>query len=428
MKNNYSKGVLFLSEIILCFLLVLMSIIEVIQLDSKVTYDNTVSQSLESKNDKSVDSKQESTTSKSDKRYDKDINDDSVEAYISELLTNMTLNEKVAQMFIITPEALVENQASQVTEAGNVTKNALKKYPVGGLIYFSGNFKSEKQTKKMLKDVQELSEIPLFLGVDEEGGEVARIANSGLFDTEEIPPMGDLKSSEEAYFVGKIIGSELDEIGFNLDFAPIADVNSNPDNPVIGKRAFSTDAKTAAKYVAECVTGFKESGILCTLKHFPGHGDTKEDSHTSIASINKSLQELEREEYVPFIKGIEAGADLVMVGHISITQINETPATMSEAIVNGILRGELEYDGLVITDAMNMGAITSLYSSGEAAVNAINAGCDLLLMPENFVEAYKAVISAVKNEKISEERIDQSVNRVLRKKIESGIIEFENVR
>ena len=242
-----------------------------------------------------------------------------------------------------------------------------------------------------------------------------------------IPSMesvGDTEDISQAYRVGNTIGSEISQLGFNLDFAPVADVNSNPNNTVIGSRAFGTDPEKVAEMVAACVKGFRDSGMVCTLKHFPGHGDTEEDSHYGEAKSWKTLDELRTCELRPFQAGIEAGASMIMVGHITLPNVTEEiPATLSHDIVTGILREEMKYNGIIITDSMAMSAIANLYSSDEAAVKAIQVGCDMILMPYQLESAINGIETAVNSGDITEKRIEESVLRILKVKLEAGIIE-----
>ena len=206
-----------------------------------------------------------------------------------QILDDMTLEERIYQMFIVTQEQLTG--VSNVTRSGETSRIAIEKYPVGGIIYFGNNLVSREQCIAMIKNIQSYSEIDLFIAVDEEGGKVARLGNKSEMGTTAFEPMGIIGSTgdtSKAYEVGYTIGTEISEFGFNLDFAPVADVYSNPENTVIGDRAFSTDPQEAAELVSACVQGFCDSGILCTLKHFPGHGDTIADSHYGEAQITKS--------------------------------------------------------------------------------------------------------------------------------------------
>lgn len=237
--------------------------------------------------------------------------------------------------------------------------------------------------------------------------------------------MGEIGNTADAYDVGKTIGTEIAALGFNLDYAPVADVFSNPANTVIGDRAFSTDAEEAADLVANCVKGFRDAGMLCTIKHFPGHGNTATDSHYGTASTDKTLDELRMEEFIPFEAGIAAGADLVMVGHITTPNATTDglPASLSEEMVTDVLRGELGFDGLIVTDALDMLAITDSFSPAEAAVKALEAGNDLLLRPENLTEAVQGIQQAVEDGTLTEQRIDKSVRRILNSKMAHSILD-----
>ncbi|MDE6828880.1 MAG: beta-N-acetylhexosaminidase, partial [Lachnospiraceae bacterium] len=209
------------------------------------------------------------------------------------------------------------------------------------------------------------------------------------------------------------------ELGFNVDFAPVADVASNPDNQVIGSRSFGSDAGLVSQMVAREVQGMQEQGVSASLKHFPGHGDTSEDSHAEMAVSKKTADELRNMEFLPFKAGIEAGVDMVMIGHISVPAItgSDIPASLSEQIITGCLREELGYQGIVVTDSMSMGAIVNTYTSADAAVRALQAGCDMLLMPQDFQAARQAVLDAVKDSVLSEERLDESLRRIFRVKL-----------
>lgn len=223
--------------------------------------------------------------------------------------------------------------------------------------------------------------------------------------------------------MGQIIGGYLKTYGLNLDFAPVADVNTNPANTVIGNRAFSSDPAVAAQMVASAVQGFHDAGILCTLKHFPGHGDTAEDSHYGTASSTKTWAEMRETELKPFAAGIAAGADVVMTAHITTPNATQDglPASLSYTMLTERLRGELGFTGVICTDSLSMQAIRDHYSAAEAAVTALNAGADLLLMPPDLPEAFDGVLEAVQNGTISEERLNESVRRILMLKQKAGL-------
>ena len=364
---------------------------------------------------------EEETTQEEDETESELSEEQKTEELIEEYLSNMPLEDKVSQLFFVQPEALTG--VDTAVQASDMTKEALQEYAVGGIVMFSKNIQDRDQICAMLANLQAYSKYPLFLGVDEEGGSlVARVANSGTISVPTFPNMmeiGNTGNPEEAYEVGRTIGTYLKDLGFNLDFAPIADVLVNPENQVIGERAFGSDAELVAKMVKRVVEGLQEQEVSAVLKHFPGHGGTEADSHEGTAILNRTLEELRSEEFLPFQSGIEAGADMIMVGHISVPEVtgDDTPATLSEIVITDLLRNELGFDGIIITDSMSMGAIVDYYGPGEAAVQVIRAGGDMILMPQDFVEARQAVLEAVYQQEITEERINESLRRIYRIKL-----------
>lgn len=343
-------------------------------------------------------------------------------------IKKMSLEEKIGQMFMVTPEALVgtcekaelngEASENAVTAFGSELKEAMEKYRPGGVIMFYQNLTSPEQIKEFNSQLQSHSDIPLFIGIDEEGGRVARIGNNENFPEQNVGAMADIGasgSSINAYEVGKTIGAYLKGYGFNLDFAPDADVNSNPDNTVIGDRSFGSDPELVADMVTAAQNGFLVSGTFSCVKHYPGHGDTSADTHDGFVSVSKTWDQLLETELIPFKAAIENGTQFIMASHITCPEItgDEYPATLSYTLLTEKLRGELGYDGIIITDGMNMGAITDNYSSSEAAVLAAAAGVDIILMPYDLDAAYNGLLEKVQKGVISEERIDQSVRRIL---------------
>ena len=349
----------------------------------------------------------------------------SVQQQIDGYLEEMTLEEKVAQLFIIQPEAILD--VGTAVAAGDATREAIDKYPVGGFIYFGENLQSKEQTREMLHNVQaystERTGFPAFLSVDEEGGTVARVAGTGNFDVPDIGDMADIGAAgdvDAAKQVGEDIGSYLAELGFNLDFAPVADVLSNPENTVVRKRSFGSDPELVSDMAIAVSDGLEEKGLLSAYKHFPGHGATSADTHKGYAYTDKTLEELEACELIPFQRCIADGAKIIMAAHISVPNVtgDDTPTSLSKTMVTDILREKMGYTGLVVTDAMNMGAITEEYTSAEAAVKALQAGVDVVLMPENYQQAYQGVLDAVADGTLTEERIDESVTRILTVKLD----------
>lgn len=347
--------------------------------------------------------------------------EDAVSELVDKIMAEMSLHDKVCQMMFVTPEGLTGTD--DVMVAGDATKQALQAYPVGGIIYFANNFANVDQTRDMISNTQSYSKIGLFIATDEEGGRVNRIMDT--LGTTYIGPMYDYKDDgpDAAFENAKTIASDMSALGFNLDFAPVADVWSNPDNTVIGDRAYSDDYAQAAELVGSAVKGFQDGGVICTLKHFPGHGDTAEDSHYSSAYVNRTKAQIMADEMQPFRTGIDAGAELVMVGHLIVPDIDELPSTLSYKIATEMLRGDLEFDGVAITDSMEMESIADNYGVADSAVMAVQAGMDMLLQPADLAVAVNAIVTAVQNGDITEPRIDESVRRILTLKAERGLLE-----
>lgn len=343
------------------------------------------------------------------------------------LLESMSLREKVGQLFIVRPESLTGGEAEK-TAVTEELRTALEQYPVGGFALFGENITDPEQVAAFNAALTDACGIAPFLSVDEEGGRVARIGNNGAFDVpryESAAAVGSSGDRRDALLMGDAIGAYLAEYGFNMDFAPVADVNTNPNNPVIGTRAFSSDPETAAEMADAMAMGLRQNGITPVFKHFPGHGDTAEDSHAGLAVTYKTMEEMAVCEWLPFL---EAGSmDCIMAAHVAAPEITGgmTPATMSYRMVTEILKGELGFSGLVITDSLEMGAVTEQYTPSEAALAALNAGCDILLMPADLTEAFEAVVSAVESGEYPAERLDRTVLKILRFKLDSGILTVE---
>lgn len=350
-------------------------------------------------------------------------NEDVLEEIVQTYIETMTLEEKVAGLFIITPEALTKSD--KVIKAGDGTKEALEKYPVGGLIYFAQNIQSADQVKEMLGNTVSFSKYPLFLCVDEEVGDVNRLRKTlkldGIDSAKKIAETGDANQAYEAY---KTIGDYLLEYGFNVDLAPVADLNVEGVTSVIGDRSFGTDTALVSSMVESSIRGLGDAGVVSCLKHFPGQGAADADTHKGMATSDRTYEEFKENELEIFSKGIEAGADMIMVGHFiapALTGDESTPCSLSKDVMTDLLRGEYQYDGIIITDALAMSAVADYYGSGEAAIKALKAGADVLLMPENFEEAYTAVVEAVQDGTISEQRINDSLARVYKIKYRSTV-------
>ncbi len=347
-------------------------------------------------------------------------------------MENMTVEEKAGQLFIVNLE-LLDQKNGNYYEWRRFTKRmkkSLDKYHIGGVILFSRNIAGRKQTEKLVTRLQENSSIPLFISVDEEGGDVARIANNKKMGTtvfQTMEEIGRTKDASYVYNMGETIGSEISSLGFNVDFAPVADVKTSELNLEIGTRSFGGEPDKVAEFTSAFVKGIQKQNVSATLKHFPGQGSSSGDTHIESVNIDSSIASLRKNDFVPFEAGIAAGADFVMVSHISVSKVTETaqPASMSNLVMDTILRDELGFQGVIITDAMDMASITDNYTSAEAAYGAVSGGADIVLMPLDLEMAYNEIINRINNGSISKERLDASVLRILTVKFMRGIMSVE---
>lgn len=342
---------------------------------------------------------------------------------VSRAVASLTLEQKVAQMFMPTPEALTG--VGQVTAAGETTRKAFASIPVGGLCYFSQNLIDPSQTKQMLASSDAISRdavgLPLLMAVDEEGGTVSRIGGNDGFDVDNVGDMrdiGDAGDPQRAHDVCEGIAGYLSPLGFNLDLAPDADIVSGTSQ-TMARRSFGTSADVVAPMVGQAVRGFLDGGIMCCAKHFPGIGGAEGDSETEAIQTTRTLDQMRGEELLPFEEAIRQGVPMVMVGHLSCPAVtgDSTPASLSKAIVTDLLRDELGFDDIIITDSLQMGAVSGLYSASELGVAAIQAGVDMLLMTPSLGESYQGVLDAVSAGTLDEARIDESVTRIVRAKL-----------
>lgn len=354
---------------------------------------------------------------------------DWLEEMVESAIAPMPLEDRVAGLFIVRPEDITGVET--VITAGEGTQEALNKYAVGGLVYFSQNIKDKEQLKEMLSKTASMSRYPIFLAVDEEGGAVRRVGGSGI-EVADVGDMADIGAggdSMAAYNAGAEIASYLSELGFNLDFAPVADIVADASASSMGKRSFGGDPAAVGAMVGAAVAGIENIGISACLKHFPGIGAVTEDTHEGMAKLEKTVDDLRASEFIPFKEGIDAGVHCIMVSHVSAPNIvgSDTPCSLSEEVITNLLRGELGYNGIVITDAMNMAAITEYYGADEAAVMALKAGADMILMPEDFEMAYEGVLAAVQEGVITEDRIYESLKRIYRVKYRDRLDQDGNV-
>ena len=345
---------------------------------------------------------------------------------------SLSLRQKVGQLFIVRPESLepairydsdAELPPYRLQAVSGGMRQRAERYPVGGVLLYGHNIADPEQLLRFGAELRALPGAPL-LCIDEEGGRVSRIARNPAFDVPRYDSAAALAAGgapQAAYDAAFAIGSYLKRYGLDIDFAPVADVNTNPRNIIIGDRAFSDDPAVAAPMVAAYVRGMRDAGIASCLKHFPGHGDTLADTHLGYAFTRKNWEEIDACEMVTFRAGIAAGAPLVMAAHIAAPAVtgSDIPSTLAPGILTGKLRGELGFDGIIITDALEMGAITARYGSGEAAVRALEAGADWLLCPLDYCAAFDAVVEAVGTGRLSEGRLEESLGRI-RKLRDSG--------
>ncbi|CAI3625489.1 putative glycosyl hydrolase [Clostridium neonatale] len=361
-----------------------------------------------------------------DNKKEKELSEEEIlNKKVKDMMTDMTLEQKIGQLFIVNLED-VNNGLATTVFTEDIKKN-INKYNVGGIILFQNNIKDREQLKLLTNNIQNNSNIPLFISVDEEGGIVSRLSDIPSMKVTKFENMADIGEKEDynrAYIVGDTIGKEINELDFNLDFAPVADVITNPNNTEIGRRSFGSDPEIVANMVKEVVKGLQENNVSATLKHFPGHGGSEENSHNEFSYTPQTLEGMRKTEFLPFISGIEEDVDFIMISHISAPNVtgDNTPSSLSKTIITDLLRKELGYENIVTTDALNMKAISNYYSPKDAAIKAINAGADVLLMTPDFKNVYDHVLESVQNGTISEERINESVERILKVKIKRNIV------
>lgn len=341
---------------------------------------------------------------------------------VGRAIASLSLEQRVCQLFVVRPEDIVD--VGTVVAAGEATREALRRRPVGGICYFGRNLEDPDQVRRMLANVESFSEeavgLPILRAVDEEGGTVARVASNPAFGVANVGDMRSVGAGGDADAAGaaaETVAAYLADLGFNLDFAPVADVA--PAGSVMGRRSFGDDPDLVASMVAAQVRGFASRGVGCCAKHFPGIGYASGDSEVEPISLDGTVDDLAARELVPFAAAVAAGVPMVMVGHLSCAGVTGTdePASLSSAVVGDLLRGRLGFSGVAITDSLGMGAVTATRSPAEAAVAALEAGQDLILMPADFESALQGVLDAVSSGRIGEGRIEESLRRVVALKL-----------
>ena len=356
-----------------------------------------------------------------------DLDEATLRGMAEDITKEMSLKDKIGQLFIVSLYSLDEGETKNQQKITKKMKDTIKKYSIGGVILFSKNMKDASQTKDLIGALQDASDIPMFVTVDEEGGSIARVSSNEKMGVDSYPSareIGETYDEDQIKEMGKNQSKQLKKLGFNMNLAPVADVLTNESNTEIGDRSFGSDADKVSDIVSLLVKSMQKQQLSAVLKHFPGSGDTWGDTHRGSAEAEQTIQQLRKTDFTPFKAGIDADVDAVMVSHLMLSNVTEErePSTLSKRVVSDILRDELEYEGIAMTDAMNMKAITDNYSAGEAAVKALQAGIDVILMPDDLSKAYQAVQKAVKDGNIKESRIDDSVERIIYTKLKRGVI------
>ncbi len=365
-----------------------------------------------------------SCNSKEEKENEKEseyIPVDEIDKKVYETMKNMTLDEKIGQLIIV-------SYAS--SKMDNNLMKALTEVKPGGFILFDNNITNYNDTLKFIKEIKATADIPMFISIDEEGGKIQRLH---MLDEETtyVPYMYDLgvlDNTDVTYEIGKVLAEELRVFGINMDFAPVIDVYSNKDNKVIGERSFGSDPILVSRHGLALSKGLEENGVISVYKHFPGHGNTSVDSHEALPIVDKTKEELLELDLIPFIDAINNNADFIMIGHLAVPSItgDNTPASLSKKLVTDFLKNELKFKGLVVTDALNMKALTNYYKDEEICSKAVEAGVDILLMPSTSRNCLKSIQNAIANNTITEERIDESVRKILRLKYEKIEKDYNN--
>jgi len=337
---------------------------------------------------------------------------------VAKIVHGMSTEEKVGQLFVTRVTG---------TKADAGTAAAIRKYHLGGVIYFPENLKSPAQIARLSNGLQGASKTPLLIATDQEGGLISRLAGT-ITDFPGNMPLGATRSTADTRDAARVTATELRALGLNFDYAPDADVNVNPANPVIGIRSFGADPDLVSRLTGAAVDGYQRNGVAASAKHFPGHGDTDVDSHTGLPVITHTKKEWERIDAPPFRAAIRHHVDVIMTAHVVMPKLDSSgaPATLSKKILTGLLRDELGYDGVVTTDGLEMAGVREKYGDAQAAVRAVNAGADQLLLPPSLDVQYGAVLKAVKKGDISKKRLDEAVTRILKLKAQRGLFDAKD--
>jgi beta-N-acetylhexosaminidase len=340
-----------------------------------------------------------------------------VENFIDYKLNNMTIDEKIGQLIMIDYRGVKEMDTN--------FEDILSKYNPGGFVLFRSNVTDFNQTSKFITDIKNISVNPIFIATDQEGGRVQRLGENVGFD--EMHPMLDTLTPNEAYKIGHQIGKELHSIGVNMDMAPVLDIFSNPNNQVIGNRSFGNTASKVNSMAFKFADGLKDENVISVGKHFPGHGDTLMDSHIDLPVNNKDLEELKSTSLLPFIEAVKKRMPCLMVAHIAVPKVTNDliPSSLSPIMIKNGLRKDLGYDGIIMPDSLKMNALCKHFTNPEIYLRCLLAGNDILLMPQDIKEAYSILYQGIDNGVIPIERVDESVKRILNLKFNYGFYKKE---
>ncbi|HEX6922550.1 MAG TPA: beta-N-acetylhexosaminidase, partial [Bacillales bacterium] len=339
---------------------------------------------------------------------------------VSAFVNHMTLDEKIGQLVMVGVDG---------TQPGPQARTLIQDYHVGGIILYGKNIQTTSQTVKLLNQLKKINDdagnpLPLFLSVDQEGGRVERLPNS-IAELPSQGKVGKVNDPELSRRIGQMLGMELSAFGFNMDFAPVLDVVRDPETSVIGDRSFGSDPNLVSELGVSEMKGIASQDVIPVVKHFPGYGEASTNAHTGLPVAKVGMKRLKSIDWIPYKKAIANGADAVMVTHILLPNLNtDYPASMSQKVITGMLRDELGFDGVVITDDMTMGAIKKNYDLDRAAVRAVKAGADIVLVAFNHdqqISVLHALKQAVKKGEITKKQLNQSVARILRLKRKFGL-------
>ncbi|MFN8337509.1 MAG: glycoside hydrolase family 3 N-terminal domain-containing protein [Saprospiraceae bacterium] len=334
--------------------------------------------------------------------------------WVRSKMDQMTIDEKIGQLFMI------RAYSKGNTDERNAIDDYIKKYKIGGLCFFQG---TPTEQINLINHYQQLANIPMFMGMDAEWGLGMRFPKETVSFPKQLM-LGAIQDNKLIYEMGKEVAKHCKKVGININFAPAIDINSNPSNPVIYDRSFGESPQNVTAKGYMYMRAMEDEGVMACLKHFPGHGDTDADSHLELPRIDHTLDRLENNEFFPFRRLASQGASAVMVGHLHVPAIdsrNNRPATLSQNAVKNLLRDDMGYNGLIFTDAMDMKGVTSHFPNGTAEAEAFLAGNDVILLPENLPKAFNALKNYIESGKISQSRLDESVERILRAKYKLGL-------